>query len=69
MVGWVGSYQLSCQAPTQVEVELGCENLHNCPTILPYKFEKCSEAIYCSQWIIKDQTLFINCIAPLTNVH
>ena len=25
--GWVGSYPLSSQAPTHVEVELGCDNL------------------------------------------
>ena len=24
---WVGSYSLSSQAPTHVEVELGCDNL------------------------------------------
>ena len=27
VVGWVGSYPLLSQAPTQVEVELGCDNL------------------------------------------
>ena len=25
--GWVASYPLSCQAPTHVEVELGCDNI------------------------------------------
>jgi hypothetical protein len=26
VVGWVASYPLSSQAPTPVEVELGCDN-------------------------------------------
>jgi hypothetical protein len=27
VVGWVASYPLSSQAPTPVEVELGCDNI------------------------------------------
>ena len=44
-MGWVASYPLLSQAPTKVEVELGCDNIS---TIKPNKHNE--NAVYILIW-------------------
>jgi hypothetical protein len=64
MVGWVGSYPLSSQAPTHVEVELGFANNISISSKI-WKFEKLKYKIQARYKNLKEE---LSIIVSLTDL-